>query len=308
MATANSPRVQKTVNGVFAIAKQGGKHLNYRHAFHAGNFADVHKHALLTRLVESFKRKDKAFRVYDTHAGVGVYDLASEAALRTGEAKVGIDLFMASSARSHPLLAAYAGAVETVDSVAGHRAYPGSPMLIRRLLRPQDRLSAYELHPEDARALADTFAGDVQVKAIHLDGWLALGAHLPPKEKRGMVLIDPPFEEAGEFQRIVDHLRKAVRRWAGGTFAVWYPIKRRSDVTQFHDALSASLIPYILALDFLREDFGAEDRLVGSGLIVINPPYGFAEEARTIMEVLLPVLSRSSTAHCGINVLAAERI
>ena len=123
-----------------------------------------------------------------------------------------------------------------------------------------------------------------------------------------MVLIDPPFEEAGEFQRIVDHLRKAVRRWAGGTFAVWYPIKRRSDVTQFHDALSASLIPDILALDFLREDFGAEDRLVGSGLIVINPPYGFAEEARTIMEVLLPVLSRSSTAHCGINVLAAERI
>ncbi len=296
------------MNGAFAIAKRGSKLLNYRHAFHAGNFADVHKHALLTRLVESFKRKDKAFRVYDTHAGIGLYDLTSDAASRTGEAKAGIDLLMASAARAHPLLATYADVVAQVDSRAGHRAYPGSPMLIRRLLRPQDRLSAYELHPEDARKLASTFAGDVQVKAIHLDGWLALGAHLPPKEKRGMVLIDPPFEEAGEFRRIVDHLQKAVRRWAGGTFAVWYPIKRGSDVRQFHEILSASGIPDILALDLLREDYGAEEKLVGSGLVVINPPFGFVDEARTIMQVLLPVLSSSSTAHCGINVLAAERI
>lgn len=282
--------------------------MNYRHAFHAGNFADVHKHALLTRLVESFKRKDKAFRVYDTHAGIGLYDLTSDAAMRTGEAKAGIDLFMASSARSHPLLAPYVDAVSHFGGMDGQRAYPGSPMLIRYLLRPQDRLSAYELHPEDAAMLADAFAGDVQVKAIHLDGWLALGAHLPPKEKRGMVLIDPPFEEAGEFQRIVERLQKAVRRWAGGTYAIWYPVKRQAEVGRFHDALSACGIPDIVSLDLMREDFGTEEKLVGSGLVVINPPYGFVEEARTIMEVLLPVLSQSSTAHCGINVLAAERI
>ncbi len=187
--------------------------LNYRHAFHAGNFADVVKHALLCRLIEYLKRKDKPFRVMDTHAGRGRYDLDADEAQRTGEAEAGIEAVRRSEAWDDALLAPYREAVEAAGAELGPQSYPGSPWIARHLLRRQDRLSAYELHPVDAKALAETFAGDVQVKTIELDGWLALGAHLPPKEKRGLVLIDPPFEEVGEFERIVARVGDAWRRW-----------------------------------------------------------------------------------------------
>ncbi len=296
------------MNGAFAIAKQGRNTLNYRHAFHAGNFADVHKHALLARLVLAFQRKDKAFRVYDTHAGIGRYDLSADASTRTGEYRTGIARLLESDAANDLLLAPYVGCVLAEGSTDGAlRFYPGSPVLIRQLLRPQDRLSAYELHPQDARSLAELFAGDVQTKAIHLDGWLALNAHLPPKERRGLVLIDPPYEEPGEFERIVDRLVRAHRRWPGGTYAVWYPIKKREAVAAFHASLSDSGIADIIACDLRRQAAGAVETLIGSGLVVVNPPYGFQEEARQVMERLLPVLALDTKADCGINVLAPER-
>ncbi|WP_294641715.1 23S rRNA (adenine(2030)-N(6))-methyltransferase RlmJ [uncultured Aureimonas sp.] len=280
--------------------------MNYRHAFHAGNFADVVKHALLCRLIEYLKRKDKPFRVMDTHAGRGRYDLDADEAQRTGEAEAGIEAVRRSEAWNDALLAPYREAVEAAGAELGPQSYPGSPWIARHLLRRQDRLSAYELHPVDAKALAETFAGDVQVKTIELDGWLALGAHLPPKEKRGLVLIDPPFEEVGEFERIVARVGDAWRRWPGGTYAIWYPIKRRAQYEAFHAALHESGMRNIVVADFFREPFSADERLVGTGFAVVNPPFTFAAEACDILEALVPVLGVADRGNCGIIALVAE--
>jgi 23S rRNA (adenine2030-N6)-methyltransferase len=277
--------------------------LNYRHAFHAGNFADVHKHALLVALIEYLKRKDKPFRVVDTHAGVGRYDLDSDEARRTGEHRDGIAALLASPAARAPELAGYVGAA----TAEGDGVYPGSPLLARRLLRPQDRLSAYELHPADGRALASLFAGDRQAKTFALDGWLALGAHLPPKERRGLVLVDPPFEERDEVERIAAGVLAAHRRWPGGIYAVWYPIKREADRDRLHAALRATGIPHIVAAEFMREPFRAEPALVGSGLAVVNPPYTFGDEARRIMAILKQPLAKSGDASFRVVAVAAER-
>jgi 23S rRNA (adenine2030-N6)-methyltransferase len=277
--------------------------LNYRHAFHAGNFADVVKHVLLVMIVVHLKGKDKAFRVFDTHAGRGRYDLGAEEARRTGEAAEGILQLLGSPAALAPELQTYLGVV----TEEGKSVYPGSPLIVRRLLRKQDRLSAYELHPEDAKALSALFAGDVQVKAIALDGWLALGAHLPPKEKRGLVLIDPPFEQPDEIDRIVEGVTAAHRRWAGGTYAIWYPIKRRAERARLHAGLKASGIPKIVAAELFREPFAAEDRLVGSGLVVINPPFTFEAEATRVMAILKQVLGKGSGGFSEVVAISGER-
>ena len=187
--------------------------MNYRHIYHAGNFADVLKHAVLARLIGYMQHKDKAFRVLDTHAGIGLYDLSSR-----GSAE---DRRMAgwyrpaagrrnSFRKSQTLLEPYLTAVRELNPEGGLRLYPGSPKLARMLMRPQDRLSAMELHPDDYETLHRLFDGDFQRRITELDGWLALGAHLPPKEKRGIVLVDPPFEEDGEYERLVDGLAKSL--------------------------------------------------------------------------------------------------
>lgn len=280
--------------------------MNYRHAYHAGNFADVVKHALFASLIEYLKRKEKPFRVLDTHAGRGVYDLAANEAARTGEHLGGITPLLGSAAADAPELGVYLDAVRAVRARFGPSAYPGSPLIARELLRKQDRLSAYELHPEDAEALQTLFEGDIAVKAIGLDGWLALGAHLPPKEKRGLVLIDPPFEVTDEIDRIVNGLAKAWRRWPGGVYAVWYPIKRPAHHRYLHDRLRESGIGRILAVDFKREQHTPDERLVGTGLVVVNPPFTFAEDARRILTLLEPVLATNGKGEIDIIPLAAE--
>ena len=276
--------------------------MNYRHAFHAGNFADVVKHALFCRLVRYLQRKDGAIRVYDTHAGPGLYDLRGDEAARTLEHEDGIAALAAADAaiRTHPLLADYWTIVEP-DLAEG--CYPGSPLLARRLLRPQDRLSAYELHPQDGAALRSLFAGDTAVKAIALDGWLALGAHLPPKEKRGLVLVDPPFEKVSEVDDIAGALQKAIARWRGGVYAVWYPIKRPAMVERLKQELAAIAPAEIVFAEFFREPPGREERFVGTGLAVINPPFVFAEEAETLFALLAPVLERGSKATYSVKAL-----
>ena len=269
--------------------------MNYRHAFHAGNFADVVKHALFCRLVRYLQRKDGAIRIYDTHAGPGLYDLGGDAAARTLEQESGIAALAASdpAIQEHPLLADYWSIVE--PDIAKRR-YPGSPLIARRLLRPQDRLSAYELHPQDGAALRDLFAGDTAVKAIALDGWLALGAHVPPKEKRGLVLVDPPFEKTSEVEDIAAALTKALARWRGGVYAVWYPIKKPAMVERLKEVLEAIAPDEIVFAEFLREPRGQDERFVGTGLAVINPPFVFAQEAETLFRLLAPVLERGSKA------------
>ncbi|RWK02071.1 MAG: 23S rRNA (adenine(2030)-N(6))-methyltransferase RlmJ [Mesorhizobium sp.] len=282
--------------------------MNYRHAYHAGNFADVVKHALLSRLVEYLKQKDKAFRVVDTHAGIGRYDLASVEAGKTGEWEGGIGrLFEAAlEPRAAALLQPYLEAVRAENPDGDLRRYPGSPLIVRHLMRKQDRLTAIELHPQDAARLKAVFAGDFQTRVIELDGWLALGAHLPPKEKRGLVLVDPPFEEEGEFPRLVENLRRAHRRWPGGIYALWYPIKDRKAVAAFRAALKETAIPKLLNIGFEVRPTSAEPSLDGSGLVVVNPPFTLEAELRVLLPALHKLLAVGQPSRWTLDWLAGE--
>lgn len=261
--------------------------MNYRHIYHAGNFADVLKHAVLARLIEYLKLKDKPFRVIDTHAGIGIYDLSSEEAQKTGEWHGGIGRLLDKDLPKEvaALLAPYLDAVKALNATSNVRLYPGSPKLARMLLRKEDRLSLMELHPADYETLHSHFDGDFQTRVTHLDGWLALNAHVPPKEKRGLILVDPPFEEPNEYERLVDGLAKAWRKFPGGVYCLWYPIKRGAPLQEFNKALYDLEIPKMLSAELsVRSE--REDGLTGSGLIVVNPPYTLKAE----LDVLLPFL------------------
>lgn len=282
--------------------------MNYRHAYHAGNFADVVKHAILARIVEYLKRKDKAFRVIDTHAGIGLYDLSSEEAQKTGEWRDGIGRLVEASLneKTSKLLNPLLEAVHKENQGAGILHYPGSPRLVRHLLRKQDRLTAIELHPQDAARLKVVFAGDFQTRVIELDGWLALGAHLPPKEKRGLVLIDPPFEEEDEFGRIVTKLEKAHRRWPGGIYAVWYPIKNHDAVQAFRIRLTESGIADVIDIRLELRPPSDEPRLDGTGMIVVNPPFVLREEMETLLPALADILGEEGKGRWALERLTAE--
>lgn len=275
--------------------------MNYRHAYHAGNFADVMKHIVLARILEYLKRKEGAFRVIDTHAGIGLYDLTSEEAQKTGEWLGGIGPLLEADLPTDvaELVSPYLDAVRSVNEQGGVRHYPGSPMVTRYLMRHIDRLTAIELHPQDSATLKQRFAGDWQVRVLELDGWLALGAHLPPKEKRGMVLVDPPFEQEGEFERLVSGLVKAHKRWPGGTYALWYPIKNRKAVAAFREALKETGIPKMLDIAFEIRKPSAEATFDGSGMIVVNPPYVLEDEMKIILPALTKVLAEEKGAYAG---------
>lgn len=263
--------------------------MNYSHAFHAGNFADVMKHIIVTRLVEYLKKKDGAFRVIDTHAGIGRYDLTGEIASRSPEFADGIGRLLTAELpqKAKPLVQPYLDVIKALNPDNMLKYYPGSPLLVRQLFRPQDRLSALELHPEYAKRLSALFEGDVQVRVIHLDGWLALNAHVPPKEKRGLVLVDPPFEEKGEFDRIVDGLLKAHKKFPGGVYALWYPLKDTRAVHDFTSALRDCGIPKILRAEVSVRPASNPPKLHGTGMIIVNPPFTLEAELR----ILLPALA-----------------
>jgi 23S rRNA (adenine2030-N6)-methyltransferase len=283
--------------------------MNYRHAYHAGNFADVVKHVALTRILEYLKRKEGAFRVIDTHAGLGLYDLSSEEAQKTGEWRDGIGRLLdaALPLEAAKLVEPYLEAVRSFNQGHPFRFYPGSPALTKALLRGFDRLTAIEMHPEDHFALKTRFAGDFQVRVLQLDGWLALGAHLPPKEKRGLVLVDPPFEEEDDFSRLVEGLRKAHRRWPGGTYALWYPIKDRAAVEDFRRRLADAAIPEMLDIVFEIRPPGPQPRLDGSGMIVVNPPYVLADELNVLLPPLKAILAEEPSAHAYARWLTPPR-
>ncbi len=264
--------------------------MNYSHAFHAGNHADVLKHIILSRLIEYLKKKDAAFRVIDTHAGIGSYDLTGEIAKRSPEWKDGIGRLLSATLpqKATPLVAPYLDVIRAMNPGDRIETYPGSPLLARKLFRPQDRLSALELHPEYAKRLGALFEGDVQVRVIELDGWLALNAHVPPKEKRGIVLVDPPFEEKGEFDRLIDGLLKAHRKFPAGLYALWYPLKDTRAVHDFISALRDCGIPKMLRAELSIRPASNPPRLHGSGMILVNPPFTLEGELR----ILLPALAQ----------------
>ena len=272
--------------------------MNYRHAFHAGGFVDVMKHVTLTRLIEYLKLKPAAFRMIDTHAGIGRYSLTGDEAKRSPEWLDGIDRLLRAEIRpaAKTLLQPYLDAVMSENPNGTLARYPGSPLLARRLFRPQDRLSALELHPADYRRLRDLFEGDVQVRVTELDGWLALNAYVPPKEKRGLVLVDPPFEEPGEWGRMVEGLGKAHRKWATGIYLLWYPLKEPREVNGFVADLKATGIARMLRAE-LTVAPAVAGTLYGSGLIVVNPPYTLEAELRTVLPALAEVLQQGKAGH-----------
>ena len=284
--------------------------MNYDHAFHAGNFADVVKHAVLARLIDYLKRKDKPFRVIDTHAGSGLYDLSGERAQKTGEWQGGIGRLLGADlpAPARALLQPYLDVVESFNPGPGLRFYPGSPVLVRQLLRARDRLTALELHPDAAFALKSRFAGDFQARIIELDGWLALGAHVPPKEKRGLVLVDPPYEIEDEFGRIVEGLARAHSRWPTGIYAFWYPIKDRAAVRRFREALRDVGIPRILDVSLEIRSPSPIARLDGSGLVIVNPPYTIEDELRILLPALCDALAEDRGAAASVEWLAGETV
>jgi 23S rRNA (adenine2030-N6)-methyltransferase len=242
--------------------------MNYRHAYHAGNFADAHKHAALTLLLDHLRKKDTAFQVIDCHAGIGFYDLGGTEAGKTLEFQSGIGRLLEST---DPALQNYLDAVRR-ENPHGLRHYPGSPRLIREALRPIDRLSLVELHPEDARLLRDLFRRDRQVAIREEDAYQALKALLPPKERRGLVLIDPPYEAKNEFELVVAGLGEALRRWPTGIYAIWYPIKAGDAHERFKHELVKFALP-CLTSELIMSDKSDDTRLLGSGLALINPPW-----------------------------------
>jgi 23S rRNA (adenine2030-N6)-methyltransferase len=266
--------------------------MNYRHAFHAGNFADVLKHAVLGRILLHLRRKPTAFRVIDTHAGAGLYDLASEEATRSGEWRDGIARLCAATldARAQSLLAPYLDAVLACRRGAALVCYPGSPLIAHTLMRPQDRLIACEIMPEAVAALARVLGRDPRCKVLRLDGWLALGAQVPPKERRGLVLIDPPYEQAEDFIRLRDGLLAAHRKWATGIYLAWYPIKDRTGPDLLVAGLRRAAVGKALRIELAVAAEPAQ-RLVRCGVIAINPPWTLADDLARLLPVLAQVLA-----------------
>lgn len=282
--------------------------MNYRHSYHAGNFADVLKHAVQAQIITYLKRKDQAFRVIDTHAGIGTYGLSSAEAQKTGEWREGVGRIIAAklSPELKSFLEPWLEVVQTLNPSGGIHKYPGSPMLARLLMRKQDRLTAIELHPEDANKLRQLFEGDFQVRVIELDGWLALGGHLPPKEKRGLVLIDPPFEVDGEYDRMIDGLARATRRFPGGTYMLWHPIKVDSGLAGFDKKLIALGRPRTLTVRLFVRNSKIAPGLNGSGLVIVNPPFTLEAELKKILPELARLLAQGPDAGFELRMLVGE--
>jgi 23S rRNA (adenine2030-N6)-methyltransferase len=281
--------------------------MNYRHGYHAGNYADVLKHLVLVELLRLLTAKDKKLFVLDTHSGAGGYDLGAGLAARTREAEAGIQRLMAMPRAGMPAaVGRYLAAVAAYDRKFGHglgrgeglRHYPGSPRLVRAALRPGDRFVACELHPQEALSLKREFAGDRAVDVQQADGYHALKALLPPVERRGLVMIDPPFEKTDEFETLSRGLKHALRRFATGCYAVWYPIKDEEAVAAFKQSL-AGLKTLLLEV---RVNAVAEGKLGACGIAVINPPWTFQE---TVAEAL-PWLAAPLDARLALTGLSAS--
>ena len=260
--------------------------MNYRHVFHAGNFADVFKHVFLTRILAYLIRKETPLRFIDTHAGAGRYDLDSEAARRSPEWRDGVARLLKARPQGEvaQLLAPYLEAIGPYDEEQGRPlSYPGSPALAQALLRPQDRIALCETHDDERQRLVVALGRDRRLSIVATDGYVALGAYLPPKERRGLVLIDPPYEAPEEARRVEAALSRGLTKWPRGTYLLWRPIKHEPEEARFLRAIAAAGAPNMLRLEI---DVGAvapgphsPTPLRRAGLLIVNPPFTLIEEA-----------------------------
>jgi 23S rRNA (adenine2030-N6)-methyltransferase len=267
--------------------------MNYRHAFHAGGFADVIKHIVLVRMLTYLQEKPAAFRVIDTHAGAGLYDLTSDEARRGGEWLTGIARLMQArfSETVLPLLTPYLDIVRAFNPQRDLETYPGSPLIARALLRPQDRLTACEVEPQARKRLIDALRRDTQARVVDLDGWMALPAFVPPNERRGLVLVDPPFEQKDEFERMAEGFAQAFAKWPTGSYLLWYPVKSRRATDnlarQVAEAAGVGAQPgKCLRLEFSVAPQAAEAGLISAGLLIVNPPWKLLGELKAILPEL----------------------
>jgi 23S rRNA (adenine2030-N6)-methyltransferase len=267
--------------------------MNYRHAFHAGGFADVIKHIVLVRILTYLQEKPAAFRVIDTHAGAGLYDLTSDEARRGGEWLTGIARLVQArfSETVLPLLTPYLDIIRAFNSQRDLETYPGSPLIARALLRPQDRLTACEVEPQARKHLIDALRRDTQARVVDLDGWMALPAFVPPNERRGLVLVDPPFEQKDEFERMAEGFAQAFAKWPTGSYLLWYPVKSRRATDnlarQVAESAGAGAQPgKCLRLEFSVAPQAAEAGLISAGLLIVNPPWKLLGELKAILPEL----------------------
>jgi 23S rRNA (adenine2030-N6)-methyltransferase len=284
--------------------------LNYRHAFHAGSFADVLKHAVLCLILQHLRGKEGAFRVIDTHAGAGVYDLTSAEASRGAEWQNGIGRLLAAkpSGEVAALLKPYLEVVGALNDKDRLTAYPGSPAVVRAWLRPQDRLIACELEAKAFAALKTSMQRDNRIKCLEIDGWTALKAYVPPNERRGLVLVDPPFERDDEFRRLADAFAEAHRKWPTGIYALWYPIKGRTEPDAFAKRLRRLAIPKMLRAELIVTPLRDPARLNGSGLILVNPPWRLEAELKILLPALLRILARDGAGRFTLDWLSAQAV
>lgn len=291
--------------------------MNYRHQFHAGNFADVLKHALLVRLVRALQRKEKGILYLDTHAGRGRYDLAAAAVgdslARRPEWPEGIGrLWTLPAGVIGRELEEYIEKVRGFDQRAGNlapapRFYPGSPLLMHALARPIDRLALCEMHPAECAALRAELAGESRVTVHEADGYAAVRAQLPPRERRALVLLDPPFESADEFARLAAALAEGLRRFPSGTYAIWYPLTARAKVDAFLNAVRSLAPPPTLAVELDVAGPDAAIKLRGCGLLVLNPPWRFDVEADAVVVALADLLAQAPGGGGRIEWIVPER-
>ena len=277
--------------------------MNYRHAFHAGGFADVIKHIVLVRILLHLQEKPAAFRVIDTHAGAGLYELTSDEARRGGEWLTGIARLMQArfSEATAPLVKPYLDIIRAFNPERDLKAYPGSPLIARALLRPQDRLTACEIEPKARKRLVEGLRRDAQARVVDLDGWVALPAFVPPKERRGLVLIDPSYEQKDEFERLAEGFTQAFEKWPTGSYVLWYPVKSRraADKLAQHvaEAVGAGPSPgKCLRLEFSVAPQAAGAALASAGLLIVNPPWTLLGELKSILPELQKPLGQGGAA------------
>ena len=287
--------------------------MNYRHAFHAGSFADVMKHAILARVLVYQTQKPARLRFIDTHAGAGRYDLASDAARRSPEWRSGIAMVLSAlpPAPIAALLEPYLRTVGAHEESGRPLSYPGSPAIAQALLRPIDRIALCEAHPEERSALVAALGRDGRLSIVATDGYVALNAYLPPKERRGLALIDPPFEAPDEMQRLERALAGALRKWPSGTYLVWRPVREKQADAHFLNSVAALKAPNILRieLDVGPGPAGAHGQqpLARAGLLVVNPPHTLFAEARALLPWLAERLARAGRSEAIVDWLTEPR-
>jgi 23S rRNA (adenine2030-N6)-methyltransferase len=279
--------------------------LSYRHMYHAGNFADVFKHALLSRLLIALSAKDKPYLYLDTHAGIARYDLMHSWAQKAREYDNGIGrIFNASDAPS--ALEPYLEVVRALNPHGTLRVYPGSPLIAKRFMRPSDRAMLVELNKVDCSELRSVMAGERHVTVQCLDAYQALKSYVPPPERRGLVLIDSSFDRSREFDRIVKAVKEAHSRWPTGMYAVWYPIMEAAPMRDFVLDIQRSGIRKVLRLELTVRERDESGIIPGCGMLVINPPWHFDEESNPIVEWLAKKLVVSGKGSAKVDWLVKE--